>query len=66
MPRRPSATSRGVIYRPETERASHYIQASLPRQFDAVVHVDRTQALEPLERWSRHEADLPETFPSGV
>jgi erythromycin esterase-like protein len=56
----------GVIYRPETERASHYFPARLPEQFDLVVHVDRTSALEPLERWGRHEVDLPETFPTGV
>ena len=56
----------GVIYRPDTERASHYFSARLPEQFAAVVHVDRTRALEPLERWARHEADLPETYPTGV
>jgi erythromycin esterase-like protein len=56
----------GVIYRPETERASHYFSARLPGQFDLLVHVDRTRALEPLERWSRHEIDLPETYPTGV
>lgn len=56
----------GVLYRPETERPSHYFSARLPEQFDAVVHVDRTRALEPLEKWSRHEADLPETYPTGI
>jgi erythromycin esterase-like protein len=56
----------GVIYRPETERASHYFAARLPRQFDVVVHVDRTRAVEPLERWGRHDIDLPETYPTGV
>jgi erythromycin esterase-like protein len=56
----------GVIYRPETERASHYFSARLPGQFDVVVHVDRTRALEPLEKWGRREMDLPETFPTGV
>jgi erythromycin esterase-like protein len=56
----------GVIYRPETERASHYFAARLPQQFDLVVHVDRTCAVEPLERWGRHEVDLPETYPTGV
>jgi erythromycin esterase-like protein len=58
----------GVIYRPETERVSHYFRASLPAQFDAVIHIDRTSALEPLEPWAAEEApaDLPETFPSGV
>ncbi len=57
----------GVIYRPETERVSHYFQAHLPDQFDAVIHFDRTRALEPLERtpeWETGEA--PETFPSGI
>jgi erythromycin esterase-like protein len=56
----------GVIYRPETERQSHYFTASLPSQFDFVVHLDETHALEPLERWARHELDLPETYPTGV
>jgi erythromycin esterase-like protein len=56
----------GVVYRPETERQSHYFMASLPRQFDLVVHYDETRALEPLELWSAHDVDLPETWPSGV
>ncbi|MDX6561967.1 MAG: hypothetical protein QOD65_1781 [Gaiellales bacterium] len=57
----------GVIYRPETERQSHYFHARLSQQFDAVVHIDETQALEPLERTSEWEAgELPETFPWGV
>ena len=57
----------GVIYRPETERASHYFDARLARQFDAVVHFDLTRAVEPLDNvasWT-HE-DVPETFPAGV
>jgi erythromycin esterase-like protein len=57
----------GVIYRPETERASHWFQADLPTQFDAVVHLDRTTAVEPLERtdaWDTGEP--PETYPSGL
>jgi erythromycin esterase-like protein len=57
----------GVIYRPETERRSHYFDARLGDQFDAVIHFDRTRALEPLERtpmWDRGEP--PETFPTGV
>jgi erythromycin esterase-like protein len=56
----------GVLYRPETERPSHYFSARLPEQFDLLVHVDRTRALEPLEKWVRHEVDLPETYPTGV
>ena len=45
----------GVIYRPETERVSHYFHARLPDQFDAILHYDTTRAVEPLERigeWS--------------
>jgi erythromycin esterase-like protein len=56
----------GVLYRPESERPSHYFSARLPEQFDFLVHVDRTRALEPLEKWGRHEVDLPETYPTGV
>jgi erythromycin esterase-like protein len=56
----------GVIYRPDTERASHYFQARLPGQFDAVLHIDQTTALKPLEKWSHEEADLPETYPSAL
>lgn len=57
----------GVIYRPETEAASHYFQARLSDQFDAVIHFDETRAVEPLERsaeWERGE--VPETFPTGI
>jgi erythromycin esterase-like protein len=39
----------GVIYRPETERWSHYFDADIRSQFDAIVHIDETRALEPLE-----------------
>jgi erythromycin esterase-like protein len=56
----------GVIYRPESERVSHYFQARLPDQFDAVLHIDDTHALQPLERWSHDELDLPETYPSAL
>jgi erythromycin esterase-like protein len=59
----------GVIYRPDTERLSHYFRARLPQQFDAVFHYDHTRAVEPLERtpiWERGEFELPETFPSAL
>ena len=48
----------GAVYRPETERQSHYFKATLPQQFDAVVHFDVTRALEPLDRsalWMKGE-----------
>jgi erythromycin esterase-like protein len=57
----------GVIYRPETERQSHYFGANLARQFDAFVWIDETSALEPLERTSEWErGELPETYPSAL
>ena len=56
----------GVIYRPDTERLSHYFTARLAQQFDVVIHIDDTRALDPLETWARHEVDLPETYPTGV
>jgi erythromycin esterase-like protein len=56
----------GVIYRPETERHSHYFEVSLAAQFDALIHLDVTHALQPLERNSDWDAgELPETFPEG-
>ena len=57
----------GVIYRPGTERASHYFSVRVADQFDAIVHLDRTRAVEPLdrvERWTPLEP--PESFPSGM
>ncbi|HYJ90645.1 MAG TPA: erythromycin esterase family protein [Pyrinomonadaceae bacterium] len=57
----------GVIYRPETERQSHYFQTRLSEQFDAVIHIDETRALEPLERTAEWERGEPaETFPFAV
>ena len=38
----------GVLYRPQTEFASHYFQACLPAQFDAVFHLDETEAVDPI------------------
>lgn len=57
----------GVIYRPESERVSHYFRARLAKQFDAVLHLDRTRALIPFERtsvWTSGE--VPETYPYAV
>lgn len=57
----------GVLYLPETERASHYFHARLPEQFDFVLHFDETRAVEPLERSPLWEAgEVAETFPSGL
>jgi len=54
----------GVIYRPETERASHYFRASLPRQFDEYIWFDDSRAVTPLE--TAAIKGLPDTYPFGV
>ncbi|MEY3487049.1 MAG: hypothetical protein RL075_1054, partial [Pseudomonadota bacterium] len=57
----------GVIYRPETERQSHYFYTHLARQFDAMLHFDETHALAPLDgELTWHEGEAPETYPSGI
>jgi erythromycin esterase-like protein len=57
----------GVIYRPQSERLSHYFRARLSDQFDAVMHFDDTRAVEPLERTARWETgELPETYPFAL
>src|SRR5256886_1468900 len=57
----------GVIYLPQTERQSHYFEARLSDQFDAVIHFDETSALQPLERQALWETgEPPETFPTGM
>ncbi len=57
----------GVIYRPETERTSHYFHAHLSAQFDAVLHYDETRAVRPLDPPTRWPAgEVPETFPTGM
>jgi erythromycin esterase-like protein len=43
----------GVVYRPRTERQSHYFHTRVADQFDAVIHIDGTRAVEPLERTAR-------------
>ncbi|WP_020574216.1 erythromycin esterase family protein [Actinopolymorpha alba] len=57
----------GVVYHPDTERRSHYFHSRAAEQFDAVIHLDETRAVEPLERttgWERGEP--PETYPFAV
>ncbi len=57
----------GVIYRPDTERHSHYFHVRLPAQFDVMLHLDRTRALEALDpKGPGHGHEPPETFPSGL
>jgi erythromycin esterase-like protein len=56
----------GVVYRPDTELQSHYFNARLIHQFDAIYHFDVTRAVAPLERsqlW--RDGEVPEAYPSG-
>ena len=56
----------GVLYLPQTERQSHYFFSKLPEQFDAVIHIDTTHALKPLELTALwHKGEVFETYPSG-
>lgn len=54
----------GVIYRPETERRSHYFNASLPRQFDEWIFFDETRAVSPLGVVQK--TGIPDTYPFGL
>ncbi|MEX2366411.1 MAG: erythromycin esterase family protein, partial [Pseudohongiellaceae bacterium] len=54
----------GVIYRPETEIASHYFTASLTRQFDEYIWFDETRAVDALG--PEAGPGMPETFPFGL
>ena len=54
----------GVIYRPETELASHYFDAHLPKQFDGYIWFEQTRAIRPLP--TEPKEGLPETYPFGL
>jgi len=54
----------GVIYRPQTELASHYFRATLPRQFNEYIWLDRTTAVQPLD--TKKLDGVPDTYPFGV
>jgi hypothetical protein len=56
-----------VVYRPRSERWSHYFEVELAKQFDAVAHFDETHAVRPLDAVAHLEAgEPPETFPTGM
>lgn len=61
----------GVVYRPGTERRSHYYFSRIADQYDAIVHIDETHAVLPLDRQVPPPApaadqEPPESFPSGI
>ena len=66
LPLRKLQRAIGVVYLPQSERRSHYFYTDLANQFDALIHIDATNALKPLEKFnSLPEREAPETFPSG-
>ena len=54
----------GVIYRPDTELASHYFQATLPHQFDEYIWFNQTTAVTPFE--TKVLEEMPDTYPFGL
>lgn len=57
----------GVLYLPATERQSHYYHVRPSDQYDAMIHIERTRAVQPLEPTSVWvEGETPETYPSGL
>jgi protein-L-isoaspartate(D-aspartate) O-methyltransferase len=54
----------GVIYRPESERESHYFQAVLPEQFDEYIWIDTSQAVQPFD--TAELEGVPDTYPFGL
>ena len=57
----------GVIYRPQTELQSHYRWGCVADEFDAMIHIDETRALVPLDRGAEWHADEPpETYPTAL
>jgi len=56
----------GVIYRPETERMSHYFEAVLAKQFDVIIHWDHTKALHPLDHHAKPALDRPADSPAEI
>jgi erythromycin esterase len=56
----------GVVYRPQFEAFGNYVPTVLPRRYDALLYLDKTHALHPLQMTPVLDHELPETFPTGV
>ena len=54
----------GVVYRPDTERQSHYFRAVLPEQFDEWVFIDETSAVHPIDEATARR--LPAAHPFAI
>jgi erythromycin esterase-like protein len=57
----------GVVYNPKYEKHGNYVPTKLSSRYDALLFIDKTNALSPLHMQQiKNDRDLPETFPSGV
>ncbi len=56
----------GVVYQPEYERLGNYVPTMLPQRYDALLYFENTDALHPLHLQPAEDAEVPETYPSGV
>jgi erythromycin esterase-like protein len=56
----------GVVYHPRFEQYGNYVPTVLPRRYDALLYIDRSEALRPLHLPASFEHEVPETFPSGL
>ena len=56
----------GVVYHPQREHRGNFVPTALSRRYDALLHIDETQALHPLHIAVSESGELPETFPSAV
>lgn len=57
----------GVVYHPQYEHYGNYTSTVLPRRYNAFLYIDADHALQPIhEIHSRHDGEVPETYPSGM
>lgn len=54
----------GVVYHPEYEHRGNYVPSNIPYRYDAFIHIDQTEALNPLHLEPEGQ-QMPETFPWG-
>jgi erythromycin esterase-like protein len=56
----------GVVYNPEYERYGNYVPTDICKRYDALLFIDKTNALSPLHmQETKDNKEPPETFPTG-
>lgn len=56
----------GVVYNPSYEKYTNYTETDLPERYDALLFVDKTNALHPVHMPISPDPDVPETFPTRI